>query len=43
MALAWLATRAALVWLLLGPHEWVGGDVAYFDMSLWSLREARAR
>ncbi len=40
MALAWLATRAALVWLLLGPHEWVGGDVAYFDMSLWSLREA---
>jgi hypothetical protein len=34
VALAWIATRALLVWLLLGPQEWVSGDVSYFDASL---------
>ena len=34
MVVAWLATRALLVWLLLGPQEWVSGDVSYFDASL---------
>ncbi len=39
MALAWVATRGALVWLLLGPQHWVTGDVSYFDDSLLVLRE----
>jgi hypothetical protein len=37
VAVAWLATRALLVWLLLGPQEWVSGDVSYFDASLAAL------
>jgi hypothetical protein len=37
VVLAWLATRALLVWLLLGPQEWVSGDVSYFDDSLAAL------
>lgn len=37
MAVAWVGTRAVLVWLLLGPQEWVGGDVSYFDTSLAGL------
>ena len=31
---AWVSTRAWLVWLLLGPQEWVFGDAAYFDISI---------
>ncbi len=34
LAAAWLVSRAALVWLLLGPQSWVGGDVTYFEASL---------
>jgi hypothetical protein len=34
---AWLATRAWVVWLLLGPYAWVHGDVAYFAQSLHGL------
>jgi hypothetical protein len=34
---AWAASRALLVWLLLGPQEWVSGDVSYFDQSLADL------
>jgi hypothetical protein len=37
VVVAWLATRALLVWLLLGPQEWVSGDVSYFDDSLAAL------
>jgi hypothetical protein len=37
VAVAWLATRGLLVWLLLGPQEWVTGDVSYFDASLAAL------
>ena len=37
MVVAWVATRALLVWLLLGPQEWVTGDVSYFDDSLSAL------
>lgn len=37
MAVAWVATRALLVWLLLGPQAWVTGDVSYFDSSLAGL------
>lgn len=37
MAVAWVATRALLVWLLLGSQEWVTGDVSYFDDSLSAL------
>ena len=37
MAVAWVATRALLVWLLLGSQEWVTGDVSYFDGSLSAL------
>jgi hypothetical protein len=31
---AWLLTRGAVLWLFFGPHAWVTGDIAYFDMSL---------
>jgi hypothetical protein len=31
---AWLLSRGLLVWLLLGPQEWVRGDVSYFGESL---------
>lgn len=37
MALLWVGSRALLVWLLLGPQEWVTGDVSYFDSSLSAL------
>lgn len=37
MVVAWVATRALLVWLLVGPQEWVTGDVSYFDGSLSAL------
>jgi hypothetical protein len=33
----WVVSRALLVWLLLGPQEWVSGDVTYFDRSLAGL------
>jgi hypothetical protein len=32
--LAWLASRGLVVWLLLGRHAWVTGDVGYFATSL---------
>ena len=32
--LAWLAGRGLVVWLLLGRHDWVTGDVGYFATSL---------
>ena len=35
--MAWAASRAVLVWLLLGPQQWVSGDVSYFDQSLAGL------
>ncbi len=35
----WLATRAFVVWLLLGPESWVNGDVGYFASSLRHLEE----
>jgi hypothetical protein len=38
VTVAWVASRALLVWLLLGPQEWVTGDVSYFDQSLADLR-----
>lgn len=31
---AWLVTRAVVVWLLEGRHDWVAGDLAYFAASL---------
>ncbi len=37
MSVAWVASRALLVWLLLGPQQWVSGDVSYFDQSLADL------
>ena len=37
VVVAWVATRALLVWLLSGPQEWVSGDVSYFDASLDAL------
>lgn len=30
----WFLTRAPVLWLFLGPHSWVTGDVAYFEDSL---------
>ncbi len=39
VALAWLATRALVVWLLHGRHSWVEGDVGYFEQSMASLRD----
>jgi hypothetical protein len=36
-AVLWLATRAWVLFLLLGPHSWVGGDVSYFAQSLQAL------
>ena len=38
LAVAWVLTRVGVVWLLLGPHEWVNGDGAYFQISLDALR-----
>ena len=40
LVLAWLASRAVLVWLLLGPQAWVGGDVGYYAASLDLVGEA---
>jgi hypothetical protein len=37
--LAWVATRALVVWLLLGRHAWVTGDLAYFEASVDALPE----
>lgn len=37
--LLWAVTRGFVLWLLLGPHAWVGGDVAYFDASLSRVPE----
>ena len=37
--LAWLGTRALVVWLLLGRHAWVTGDVGYFATSLAAVPE----
>ncbi len=34
LAAVWLVSRAVLVWLLVGPQAWVGGDVSYFGASL---------
>ncbi|RYU12805.1 glycosyltransferase 87 family protein [Nocardioides iriomotensis] len=34
LAVGWLASRAMVVWLLVGPQAWVGGDVGYFAASL---------
>ena len=39
LLLAWVLSRGLLVWLLLGPWEWVTGDVSYFDQSLALLPE----
>lgn len=40
LAAGWLVSRAAVVWLLLGPHAWVNGDVSYFEQSLDALSQA---
>lgn len=34
VTLAWLVTRAVVVWLLRGPHSWVEGDLAYYAAGL---------
>ncbi|MGZ4438461.1 MAG: hypothetical protein ACXVW6_12540 [Nocardioidaceae bacterium] len=34
LVLAWLISRAAVLWLLAGPHAWVNGDPGYYDASL---------
>lgn len=36
-AVWWLATRAFVLWLFLGPENWVTGDIAYFERSLSDL------
>lgn len=40
LALAWVAGRALVVWLLTGRHEWVSGDLRYFAHSLTALPDA---
>ncbi len=37
VASCWLASRALVVWLLLGPQTWVRGDLGYFAASLAAL------
>ena len=37
--LVWLLTRGFVLWLFLGPHSWVTGDVAYFADSLSRVAE----
>jgi hypothetical protein len=37
--LAWALTRALVVWLLLGRHSWVAGDLAYFEESIAAVPE----
>ena len=37
--LGWVATRALVVWLLRGPHQWVAGDLAYYLRSITGLSE----
>jgi hypothetical protein len=39
LAVGWLAGRALLVWLLVGPQAWVAGDVAYFAGSLQAVAD----
>ncbi|MGN6576314.1 MAG: glycosyltransferase 87 family protein [Nocardioides sp.] len=43
VSVTWVASRALLVWLLLGPQEWVRGDVTYFDRSLSDLGQVGVR
>jgi hypothetical protein len=38
--LGWVVTRALVVWLLRGPHQWVAGDLAYYLRSITGLSEA---
>jgi hypothetical protein len=40
LAAGWVVSRAAVVWLLAGPHSWVNGDASYFEQSLDVLRQA---
>jgi hypothetical protein len=42
-ALVWLLTRALVLWLFFGPHDWVTGDVAYFAESLSRMPERGLR
>ena len=37
MVALWVVTRLVVLWLLVGPHAWVTGDVAYFESSLAAL------
>jgi hypothetical protein len=37
--LAWVATRALVVWLLHDRHAWVRGDLAYFELSIAAVPE----
>jgi hypothetical protein len=37
---AWVATRALVVWLLGGRHSWVQGDLHYFVHSLTAIPDA---
>ena len=39
MVALWVLTRLVVLWLLVGPHAWVAGDVAYFEGSLAALSE----
>jgi hypothetical protein len=39
LASAWLLTRALVLWLYLGRHSWVTGDVDYFGQSLRGVGE----
>ncbi|HLN76107.1 MAG TPA: glycosyltransferase 87 family protein [Nocardioidaceae bacterium] len=40
VALAWLVSRAFVLWLLLDRHAWVRGDVDYFAGSLAAVPDA---
>jgi hypothetical protein len=39
-AAGWVLTRGLVVWLFLGRHDWVTGDLSYFDLSLEQLPDA---
>lgn len=39
IALAWTCTRGIVLWLYLGRHSWVTGDIAYFAQSLARVDE----
>lgn len=41
--MGWVATRVLVVWLLLGRHAWVTGDLAYYATSLEAVSDVGLR